>query len=527
MKRKGLIRFLSIVAALMLPLTALAQGAAMDLFMQAQKDGKEIVTTINFEPGAVLSAQQAVSDLSAATELRFTKLPGGYGAFTLVLSGVDTLTAQLRAQADGLFVLSDVLGAKPVYFTWADLNNTITQAMRDSGASDANISQFSQGFMTGFGQGFSTGMAGTGDMMVPLTEAEIKQKITEAMGGDEKFVAWLEGIEASKVVTSGEFTVEGSDAADTKTELVITKEQIAGLLDVPSVQVKIAEQLKAEDATLTDEQLAAKVAEVVATSKEDVLKTDVVIPMTFYTKGAEELVAADFGMTGNFKSSSTTVDTEAVPAVETVTETVSKIAVTAQYVKKTAGDVKTHTMTATASQDDEKRMAMSATLIVDPQTINGALTLLDGKDSPKLIANLTGNYADLKNLKGQMDLTVNDLSSATAVVMDFEQLVSDASVETKLALSSGASVAAIKETPDAARLGTVKITSTVQADSGAFNALKEATPETSLEVLKLSQEDLASFMNTLQSNGLQVVYKIMGNLPPSVTQMLTTPTSGT
>ena len=75
MKRKGLVSFLSLLVALLLPLSAMAQSAALDLLSQAKTDGKEIVTTLTFEPGTTLAADQVVADMSAATAIRLSSEP--------------------------------------------------------------------------------------------------------------------------------------------------------------------------------------------------------------------------------------------------------------------------------------------------------------------------------------------------------------------------------------------------------------------------------------------------------------------
>ena len=182
MKRKGWIRFLSVVAALMLPVSAMAQSAAMDWLTQANTDGKEVVTTITFEPGATLATDQMVADLSAATVIRINKLTGGYGAFAVVLKGVDSIAAQFHAATEGIFVQSETLGTQPLYFSWADITKGMTEAMSNSGMGDANMNSFSQGFMQGFAGGKSM-MDGTTEP-TQLTKEQIYQKMTAAMGGD-------------------------------------------------------------------------------------------------------------------------------------------------------------------------------------------------------------------------------------------------------------------------------------------------------------------------------------------------------
>ena len=439
MKRKGWIRLLSTVVALMLPLSAMAQSAAIDLLQKAKTDNKEIVSTITFVPGATLAADQVVADLSAATSIRINKLAGGYGALALVLNGVDSVAVQLRIQTEGLYALSETLGDKPLYFAWEDLQKAANDAMKNNGAGDASMGEFGKGFMSGMQQGFA-GMLANKDGVdaKPMTEAEVKQKITEAMGGDDSFVKWIETIEAKKVVTTGEFTVEGSDTADTKTEIVATKEDMASLYDVPYIQKQITAQIKASDSALTDDQAAAKTKETVDSIKTELMQSDATMPITVYTKG-EELVGLELTFTGNFTTQTTsdatvtpeaTAETTAEPAA---TEAVKhKIGMYMVCSKKTADTGKTYMFKMNASQDDVKKADLAGTFTYNDQNANGTLTAQDGNANPLMTMNLTANYADAAHTTGQFDVTVNDAGKATAIVVGLDQVTGDSTIDTAL-----------------------------------------------------------------------------------------------
>lgn len=519
MKHKGLIRLFSIAAALLLPLGAMAQGAAVDLLKQAEADGKETVTTITFAPGQTLAADQIVADLSAAAALRFNSVPGGLGAFTLVLSGVDSFTAQFRALTDGLFVQSEILGTKPLYVAWDDLQKLMAESMKGSGMEGAGMGSFGNGFMGGFKGGMMTDWTTNADG-TPVTEEQVKQKIIEAMGGDDSYVKWIEAIEAKKVVTTGEFTLEGSDVADTKTELTVTKEDMAALYEIPYVQKQMAAQLKAQDNTLTDEQADAKVKEVVGQIKDALDKSDAVVPMTFLTKGETELIAMQIKGSGLYQNTVNDVTTNADGSTTTnTTTTLVPVSFDMVYTNKAVDGGKLHVFTLTGSEKDVKRFAVKGSLTTTDKTAVGTLTVTDDADKPKLLVDLTCDYSDAKHTFGELALTVYDTTN-TAILFGYDQVVGDATIDTTLAVSSGASIDAIKADAATAMLGTLKVNTVVQADSGTFAAIKEATPATSLEIAKLSDADMQTYVGSLQGNAMQALYKIMGNLPQSVSSLL-------
>lgn len=538
MKRKGLIRILSVFVALMLPMTAMAQGAVMDLLAQAKADGKEVVTSITFEPSATLAADQLVADLSAATVLRFNKLPGGYGAFTLVLSNVDSFTALLRAQTDGLYVSSDILGDKPVYVTWDDMETLMNSDMMDGDISSNDMMPFTQSFANGFWEGFSFGKQNVeaGMELKALTEEEIKAKFIEAMGGDDSYVKWCEEtFETKTVTTTGAFTLEGSDVADTKLEVTITNEDLASMFDVAYIQKQMAAQIKAQDPSLTDEQVTASLKEEVEKAKAEIIASEVSVPITIYTKGESDLVAMQVGVTGMFTASETgsfsaeTTDTTVVASDTSVDENAKRKPVTFDmvYTLATVNAGKLHTIRMNGTTNEEKQFAVYASLALDDKTAVGTLKATDGKDQQKLGLDLNCNFADPKHIVGDFAITVNDGTTNTAVLFDYDQVVSDASIATKLRISNGDSIEAIKADAEKTLLGTVHVDVVVQDDSGFFAGLKEATPDTSLEIAKMSDTEMETYAKSLQSNAMQVFFKILGNLPQSVSTLLMNSTSAT
>ncbi|MEA4999139.1 MAG: hypothetical protein VB087_07110 [Candidatus Limiplasma sp.] len=535
MKRKGLVRLLGIVLALMLPLSAMAQGSALDMLTQASAQGKEIVTTITFEPGQTLAANPVVADLSKATAIRVSKMGGGFGGFSLLLNGVDVMSAKLHVQEDGIYILSETLGEKPLYFSWEDVQKGMAEAMRSSGADQASIDSFNQSFMNGFRQGFAMGMAGASEGMKSfenLTDEQIKQKITESLGGDDSLVKWIETIEAKKVVTTGEFTLEGSDVADTKTELVVTKEDMAALYDVAYIQKQIATQIKAEDTSLTDEQVQAKLASMVADIKAEIDRSGAEMPMVFYTKGTSDLVAVDVKFSGTFTPSKNGAELEnATTSVAATTEgetatpspepaKPAKIDVAMLITSKTLDNGKMYNFSMSALQDDVKKLSMTGTLTKAAQTVVGTLTAVDGEDKPLMIADLTADYTDAKHLVANLAMTGFDNGASNAVVMDLDQTVGDTTIDTLLSVSAGTSVDAIKADAAAAKQGTLKVITVVQDDSGAYADLKDVKPEAAVQPMKMNAEELQTFFAALQSTGMQTLYKVLGNLPPSVSELL-------
>jgi hypothetical protein len=538
MKHRGMIRLLSIAVALLLPLGAMAQGTAMDLLEKAKTDGKEVVTTVTFEPGAELAKDQTVADMSKATALRFLKLPGGYGAFAVALNSVDVLALQMRASEDGIYVQSEILGDKPLYFTVEDLQKGFADLMKNSGMDAQAMAQFNESFNQMMGAGLIMDVKSNEN----LSEEEIKQKVFAAMGVDDAFIAWVNGIEAKKTVTNGEFTLGDSDKADTKTELTLTADDMVALYDTQYVKDQVAKQLKAADSTMTEEQVDAKTTETLTQVKDEFAKSGFTMPITVYTNGTTDFVAMDMSMSGTFSSGDINTITYSVPVdsadvvvatddtaaadttapeATTAPSVPTKLDVSMQIITKTPENGKNYTFTMNMAQDDKSLFTMNANLNRADQTVNGALAVLDQDGKSVMNLALTGDATDPKHVTGALEGTVSngDMNSAFSLAMD--QVVADTTVDTALSLSYGDSLEAIKADAAKALLGTLNINMTVQDDSGYFAALGKATPDTSLEIMKMSDADLGAYVKTLESNAMQTLYKVMANLPQSVSQALT------
>lgn len=540
MKRKGLVSFLSLLVALLLPLSAMAQSAALDLLSQAKTDGKEIVTTLTFEPGTTLAADQAVADMSAATAIRLMKLSGGYGGFALSLQGEDVLTAIGKLDPTGLYVLNSVLGDKPVYFSWQDLSTTISDAMRQNGTDEASIQQFTQGFEQGIAAVAAGGMPMQSD--TAMTEEEIKQKIIASMGGDESFVNWINGIEAKKVTSQGEFTLGESDTADTKTEFLITKDDLTAMMDLPYIQQQMAKQIKQKDASLTDEQVTAQVADAVEQSKAKIAESNVQIPITVYTKGEDELVALEAKLSGLFTQSepdtatvnvstdaatvTATTDATAATATAATPAAPAQVDVDLQLTRKTLDSGKLTTFKMNAAKDAAMVFDMIGTLTADDKAAAGTLSVMNDASVKVLQMDLSADYADAKNIGGALQVTVNDGQTQSAFVVGLKQAVADTTIDTALSLSSGKSVDEILANADTAMLGTLKVATLIQEDSGTFAALKEVSADTSLEPLKMTGEELAAYGTKIQNNAGLLMFTILGKLPQSVATLFTSSMSG-
>lgn len=518
MKRKGLIRLFSILIALLLPMSAMAQSSAVDMLAQANEDGKEIVSTITFEPGAMLSSDQMVTDLCAATAIRMQKLPGGYGAMTLTLSGEDMITVQVRVDDNGLYAQSEVLGDTPLYFTWDDIENGIVEAMKSSGMDESMTAEFSKGFSEGFKQALAFGEAAKAKEDGTMSQDEISKKIVDMMGWDESVLTWANGIKDKAVVTNGSFTIGDSDTADTQTVMQITSDDMIALFDTQFMKDQMIKQQKMEDSSLTDAEAAKKADESISELKDAIGKSEFSVQVTELTNGEDEFVAMQFNMVGVGQTKLNGEDTAETDAANTAAD---KMDMSMQIITKTVDNGKQYTAVMSANQNDEHLFDMNASLTKSDTACTGSLSLTDADQKPLMTLNATSDYQDASHITGQLSGAAYDNGDEYAFLVTLDQTTGDNTIDTAIGFAGGTDLAALTADPESAMLGTLKVSTVVQDDSGFFTALAAATPEKSVELMKLSETDLATYTSTLETNFMTVVYKMFANLPDSVAQALT------
>lgn len=524
MKSKGWIKLVSIIIALILPLGAMAQGAAYDVLSQAKEDGKEIVSTVTFEPGAMLAADQMVADMCDATALTFRGLSDGYGSMAILLNGEEMVSAKIRVEEDGLYAQSELLGDDTLYFSWADLETAMADGLKSSGMSEDEISAMMEGFSTSMEQMAAVGTIAESSDVENLSKEELKQKMLEAMGGDESLMEWVNGIEAKMVVTNGSFTLEDSDVADTKTEVTITKEDMVALYETQYMKDMIKKSLQTSDSSLSDDDAAAQVDEAIAEMKAAMEKSEFSIPVVEYTIGEDELVAMQMNMSGVFYGDAFSGEmTAAVEDADATTETVAqdpaKIDMNMKIIRKTVADAKVYTMTMDMAENDEEAMTLNGDLSLSDAAVTGNLTMTVNSD-PVLTLALVEDKADPANVTGKLSVTVFDGDTSYAVELASAQQVTENTVDTSIGLSYADTVEAIAANPDTALLGTLKVNTVVQDDSGYFTSLADATAETSVQIMQMSDSDLETYTSGLETSAMTVVYSMMANLPESVLQAM-------
>ena len=220
----------------------------------------------------------------------------------------------------------------------------------------------------------------------------------------------------------------------------------------------------------------------------------------------------------------TALTTDAAQPTATVTATPTEAvptqaAIHAQYTRKSLASGKLYSFVMSAAEDEKALFDATGSLTVDDKKTSGTFNVTNGT-AKMLQMDLTSDYTDAKAVSGQVGMTILDPQSPMALLISFQQKVGDAGFDTALSLSSGTTMDALTASPATSLLGTLKVNTVIQDDSGLFNALKETTPETSILPVKMNNTEMNNFLSTLQSNAIQLAYKVLANLPPNVAKLL-------
>ena len=483
------------IFALLMCLVLLAFG-----FTAASADqSTETVTTLSLKAGPLLAEPAEVSQILDAASIRIHTMPEGYGAFVLTLNNVDTLQSLFKAEKDGVYVNSDVFGQTPLYFSWEDISAFVTQQMQAYTENQGldlqamNVAAEMESY-----QAMINGAMTDGTMT--------EEQMYEMMGLDEDLLAYINDIDAKKVTESGTFAINGSDEADQKITIVMTTEDIARVLDLQMVWDQMASQLMANDEALSQENIDSQVAEMVAEAKSELMDSNLQVNVTTYTKN-DELVAFVFNMTGDMSN---------------YTSEKTPIGIDATLTRTTIDTAKYYQFSTTVMQNGESMEIQTGSLYMSEAFVSGEYVLYESPDKPAFKASFNCDKKNADHTNAEVSLTIFDnyAGNEQSAYLTFEQKKAENVTDTEIALYVGGTVDSIKAALDETGLITLKVNTVTQPDSGFFVALTNISPDTSVQILQMTDEELENYMLTLQRGLTMTVLNIIDNLPPDISESL-------
>lgn len=459
MNRKWMTLVLAVVLAVLLPLQALA--------------GMQYTLTI--VPGEELAAEPLVSDVCEVAALKLTTGEKS-GALTLMLKGKDMATVAVGADRDGLYVNSNLIGAKVLFVSWEEgiafVSDFLKSTLESQGMLDEQTAEMMDTAMNELKASIQLAWEDGAQLEATVKPEEAIALLEEAYADDPGMVAYLKNILEKLQEEEGAFTAETHDAATCRQTLQLTTEDILLVFETNYMRSMLEQSMQAQDPELTGEKLTAAVDAAIEEAREIFKSSDVDMVMTVYSANEhQDVVGVEMEM-----------DISVTEGGETET-----VLMTMQYDRLTTAEGVGHKALLEAKYQDTSLMEMSLDL-------NFAE---NGEDK--------GMFALLAE-GGQLSVVYNAADKTDAR-------------EHSVALYFRDGAASIVEPAASERPLITFYVAEKEADPAVLADIDSATSETAVNILGLSNAGMMELMNEIQNQVQQVMINLFSNLPSSVLQM--------
>ena len=433
-------------------------------FSTATAEGTETVITITCEPGSLMAENTTLTQICETAAIRINAMPEGYGAFTLLFNEVDTLQCLFRLEDSGLYLQSQSTGATPLYFSWEDLMNFIMDQLENN----PDLGEINAMFDP--------------DMLQSMLDGSMTdEQAMDMMGIDDELLEFISDIEALQTVQTGSFTLDGSDVANQKTVIALTKDELIRAVDLNVVRNMIASQLQMSSAYLTEEEINAEVDAQLDEVKQSIEESNLAVTYSIYT-AADEFVAFELVVSGAMDNGDGSEDS---------------LGITATVTKTTVGQAAFYQLSVDLFEGENEMSNQYGSLYIGDGFVTGTYLInsIDGEEIMSAALSFDTSVPGQKT--GEVTLTVNDGYSETAntALVTFDQTIDENITDTVIAVYYGAgSVDSVKASLAQTDLIAVRFHTVEQPDSGFFSGLQAATPETAMQPMQMTEDELNEYM---------------------------------
>lgn len=475
MIRKILASILCLMLALAMPLSSLA---ASDV-------------TVRIIPGDELT--QLHEAIGPALNSLFVHVIADDAAASIALESEtgEVVSAAFRGDENGFFLTSPLVGTRTLYFTTEDVRNFLIETMKQQGASQEEIAQIESMFAQLSGQPAAMALESQ-DMEAMMSDPALMQLVTNLMD--------------DVVTTEGTFTDAAHDPATTQTVITLTGEDLALVFDTELIKQmygSIAQSSGMDADALIKmikdmfSQLDVKYVITVLTNADELCAMQ--MDMTIAGNATVEAPNANGTTTTQNLSVDMTMDLDV--NVLTQAEDVVNVAVTCNMTNN--GD----------AQGDMKDATIVVNIVADDNTDNVSFTgsmTVNGNESEKM--DFQGSFTEGENdsLNGWFAM----LADGTQITFSIQAAEENDVVNVLVSMMARENAAAIVEpTWSDKPLFSVAVQVKETETPANLTALAAATPETSVQLLKMSQEELEAEATAISNDAMTALFDGMANLP--------------
>lgn len=495
MFRRILASVLCLMLALALPLTSLA---ATDV-------------TLKIIPGPeVAAADETVSSIFNNLLLRIVAEDES-GLLAVESTSGEIASAGIRADEKGIYVASPFLGERVLYFTMEDISAFMTEMMRQSGASEEEIAQFEQAMAQMTLPAGTQNVAGTSITGMMAADDLDDMMPEELYANDPAMLQFIKNLEEKMVVTEGEFTDPAFDTATTKTEVVMTSEDMMLIFD--SEMVKEIYGSMAQSAGMTTDELIQMVKDVFS-------QLDMTYNIVAYTKG-EDLCAMQMDMVMKGDVTLETTDANGKTSTETATfDTTMDLDVNVLTTGEVENMAITTVMTDKASSGNADTIGFEMNIANDDAADTVAF---DGKltEAEETAIAFQGAFAEAEDdaINGWIGILSDNAQGTFTINGKETNDVYDAMVSFYFRENS---TAIVEPTWSDSPMFSFNVQVKEVPTPELLNKLNTATPETAVQLLQMDQEQFSNEVSSMSGDAMGALFTGLGNLPSELMEMFLT-----
>ena len=435
-------------------------------------------------PGDAIAALSPAGDFCEALGLTFTRGEKS-AALTLSISDTPIATVALGVDMDALYVQSSLLGDDVFYVGWEDgfdfLENLFKAALEGQAAAGGTevdeaaieaVEQMLEAYKQQIMLAVAAGADGMTRGMISVdTPEEIMEKIGKIFDDDDGMLDFYAGLLEKITFEEGEFKDDERDTATSHMSMTLTGADIAGICDTKYMRSTLEMALKSEDPTLEGEALDAMVEEALEEARKVYEDGDISIVLNVYAAdGGETIVGMDMGMEMSITG-----------------EEPEQVGFNMNYDRLTGENGENHRADLSITADGEELGQIAFQLDRGTDGVSeGLLAML--VQSQQITFVYHGHNEEDQRLR-TLDIYARD--KATAII---EPAASDRPV-IGFSLTSG------------------------QVENSVLDQIDDATPDTAVDILKLSAQERKTLAADIQTRVIQAVFTAVANLPESVSQL--------
>lgn len=421
--------------------------------------------TMALAPDEALPLPQGVFDLLDAVQLRVVEDENS-GALSFMVNGEEAVTLAMAFDENGMYLASDIVGEKPLYFSWDDAFDAMEGMLMDAGDAQTEMNAESlKAAFEAFYLGFQSGETFSAKYYDVESADEALELIEELFPDDPGMAAYFKAMFDKVEVEEGSFPAENRDTADSKITMRFTNEDYIAIYDTQYMRSVLEMTVDMENPDATQAERNAAIEEALDEARSALANSDMSVTLEMYMQG-EQLVGMEMDMTA-----------------------------------------------AENEVSEEVRMHMDYALLTDDSGISYQASMHASEDDELVELSLEGhsNHDGTANFEFHASADEDGFS----LIYEKEALNEGSVCELTLYIVSAAGSADEENIP----IGSLIVKSEPVTDE-TLAALKNADAKDCIDLFAISEDDLVTLGDQIVDRTLQTFQNVVMNLPASFLEML-------